>query len=244
MRACANLVTTCSACPARSRSICAGSGPEVLAEFEALRTERRYSAGEVVGLEGDSLGSASTILAESASCTRTLEDGRTQIVNLLLPENIVGRPGGMKLPYTIVANADLTLCMFRQNTFDALLEKHPVISQRFLKMTLDELDAARNQMLTLGRKSARERIAGFLCHLAIRARERGQTPAQAIRFSLPLIREDMGNYLGLTIETVSRQLSQLKREGLIRLVNRREIEIPDLPALWAETGDEDGDMIA
>jgi CRP/FNR family transcriptional regulator len=106
-------------------------------------------------------------------------------------------------------------------------------------MTLDELDAAREWMLLLGRKTAREKIASLLAIIARRTaslKTVGKT--SDVKFDLPLTREEMADYLGLTLETVSRQMSALKRDGVIELEGKRQIVVQNLDRLLEETGDD------
>ena len=112
-------------------------------------------------------------------------------------------------------------------------------------MTLDELDAAREWMLLLGRKTAREKIASLLAIIARRdAHLKLKNAKGNIVFDLPLTREEMADYLGLTLETVSRQVSALKRDGVIVLEGKRHIVVPDFDRLLEETGDDsDGGML-
>jgi CRP/FNR family transcriptional regulator len=101
-------------------------------------------------------------------------------------------------------------------------------------------------MLLLGRKTAREKIASLIAILARRdaAVRHGKAPSKA-SFELPLTRESMADYLGLTLETVSRQISALKKDGVIILTGTRLITVPDLNRLMDETGDDtDGGMLA
>jgi CRP/FNR family transcriptional regulator len=111
-------------------------------------------------------------------------------------------------------------------------------------MVLDELDAARDWLLLLGRKTAREKIASLLAIIARRAAPPGTLGRNGrIEFELPLTREAMADYLGLTLETVSRQISALKRDGVILLDGNRQIVVPDFRRLVAESGD-DADLKA
>ena len=126
------------------------------------------------------------------------------------------------------------------------MAKTPHIAERLLEMTLDELDAAREWMLVLGRKTAREKIASLLAIIARRdATLKMQSTQGRLVFDLPLTREAMADYLGLTLETVSRQISALKKDGVIHLDGKRRFRVEDFQALVAETGDDtDGGMIA
>jgi CRP/FNR family transcriptional regulator, anaerobic regulatory protein len=113
-------------------------------------------------------------------------------------------------------------------------------------MTLDELDAAREWMLLLGRKTAREKIASLLAIIARRdASLKVSTVRGRLSFDLPLTREAMADYLGLTLETVSRQVSALKRDGVIELDGKRHVTIPDIDRLLQEAGDDsDGGFVS
>ena len=115
----------------------------------------------------------------------------------------------------------------------------PHICQRLLEMSLDELDAARQWMLILGRKTARERTAKLLVAIAKRDADMMDTsPTDGASFDLPLTREAMADYLGLTLETVSRQLSALKRDQVIDIEGIRKVVIPDFNELIREAGEE------
>ena len=103
-----------------------------------------------------------------AALTQTMEDGRRQMVGLLLPSDFLGRPNRDRAAYDVTATTYLQLCCFRRLPFQQMLSSTPHVSQRLLEMTLDELDAAREWMLLLGRKTAREKIASFLSIIARR----------------------------------------------------------------------------
>ena len=113
------------------------------------------------------------------------------------------------------------------------MEKVSGIRKRLLDIAFDELDAARDWMLLLGCLTAREKIVSFLM-LVVRRSALPEDADQPIRIDLPLSREAMASYLGLTIETVSRQMSRLRKDGLIELETARRIIIPDTSRLEAE----------
>lgn len=224
--------TDCAACPIRHRAVCASCAPPELARLEAIKSYRTVRAGEIVAMEGGALDFVASVVTGCATLTRSLEDGRTQMVGLLMPGDFVGRPGRDTAPYEVTAATDAVLCRFARRPFERLLEELPSLRARLLEMSLDELDAARDWMLLLGRKTAREKVASLLMIVMRRAAHGGSPP----RAELPLTREAMASYLGLTIETVSRQMTALRKDGVIVLQGQRGLTCRDLGALAAEAG--------
>jgi CRP/FNR family transcriptional regulator len=229
----------CGDCPIRHRAVCARCETDELQQLEEIKYYRSFEAGQTVVWSGDRMDFVASVVTGVATLTQTLEDGRTQMVGLLMPSDFVGRPGRDQAAYNVIATTDLLMCCFRKKPFEDMMTRTPHIGQRLLEMTLDELDAAREWMLLLGRKTAREKIASLLAIVARRgAALQLKAPAGRVAIELPLTREAMADYLGLTLETVSRQMSALKREGVIHLSGKRQVEIPDLQRLLEEAGDD------
>ena len=229
----------CSNCPIRHRAVCARCDEDELAELNRIKFYKSYSAGQTIAMRGDALDVVASVVAGTATLERAIEDGRTQMVGLLLPSDFIGRPGRGTLQYDVTAVSDVTLCCFQRRPFEALLIEIPHIQERLLEMALDELDAARDWMLLLGRKTAREKIASLLMLIAKRTMHPdGKVLGNTSRLELPISRETMANFLGLTIETVSRQFTGLRKDGVIALDGNRVVRIPDLEALLMETGDD------
>ncbi|MBP0481409.1 transcriptional regulator FnrL [Sagittula salina] len=237
----------CDQCPIRHRAVCARCESDELERLEEIKYYRKFEAGQMVIWSGDKMDFVGSVVSGIASLTQTMEDGRTQMVGLLLPSDFVGRPGRLTAAYDVIATTDLVMCCFRKSPFEEMMLRTPHIAQRLLEMTLDELDAAREWMLVLGRKTAREKIASLLAIIARRdASLHMTTRAQdgSVAFELPLTREAMADYLGLTLETVSRQISALKKDGVIVLAGKRHVTVPDLERLMEEAGDDtDGGML-
>ena len=230
----------CSDCPIRHRAVCSRCEPDELERLEAIKFYRSYDAGQTIAVRGDEMETISSVVSGTATLTRVMEDGRTQIVGLLLPSDFIGRPGSTQLQYDVVAVSKVTLCCFRRAPFEKLVKSTPHVGERMLEMALDELDAARDWMLLLGRKTAREKVASFLLLIHKRSVLPGGEPlGEDLRLELPLTREVMATYLGLTIETVSRQLTALRKDGLIETVGKRVIVVKDLISLMMESGDDD-----
>jgi CRP/FNR family transcriptional regulator len=229
----------CGDCPIRHRAVCARCDADELAELESIKYYRTYEAGQTVIWSGDKMNFVGSVVSGIATLTQTMEDGRTQMVGLLLPSDFVGRPGREGAAYDVIATTDLTMCCFRKKPFEELMGRTPHIAHRLLEMTLDELDAAREWMLVLGRKTAREKIASLLAIIARRdASLSPDGPKDEMVFDLPLTREAMADYLGLTLETVSRQMSALKKDGVIQLEGKRHVTVPSMPRLMDEAGDD------
>ncbi|MDF1717789.1 MAG: Crp/Fnr family transcriptional regulator [Antarcticimicrobium sp.] len=236
----------CSDCPIRHRAVCAHCERDELAQLEEIKYYRNFEAGQTIIWSGDKMGFVGSVVSGIASLTQTMEDGRTQMVGLLLPSDFVGRPGRVGSPYDVTATTDVVMCCFRKKPFEEMMARTPHIAHRLLEMTLDELDAAREWMLVLGRKTAREKIASLLSIIARRdASLSPNGPSGPMLFDLPLTREAMADYLGLTLETVSRQMSALKKDGVILLEGKRRVTVPDMGRLMDEAGDDsDGGMFS
>lgn len=236
----------CADCPIRHRAVCARCDADELALLEDIKYYRSFSAGQTIMWAGDRMDFVASVVSGVASLTQTMEDGRTQMVGLLLPSDFVGRPGRATATYTVTATSDLVMCCFRRKPFEKMINSTPHIAHRLLEMTLDELDAAREWMLVLGRKTAREKIASLLAIIARRDAILAQnTRTNSLEFDLPLTREAMSDYLGLTLETVSRQISALKKDGVVVLEGKRRVQVPNMDRLMDEAGDDsDGGFLS
>ena len=235
----------CGDCPIRHRAVCARCETDELSQLEQIKYYRSFQAGQTIIWSGDRMEFVGSVVTGIATLTQTMEDGRRQMVGLLLPSDFVGRPGRATAAFDVTAITDLVMCCFRKKPFEEMMSSTPHISQRLLEMTLDELDAAREWMLLLGRKTAREKIASLIAIIARRdAVLHLRRTAGHLSVDLPLTREEMADYLGLTLETVSRQISALKKDGVISLTGNRHVSIPDLDRLLEEAGDDsDGGML-
>ncbi len=235
----------CATCGIREKAVCAYCSPPELLRLEGIKSYKDYEPGEEIAAAGEESAFVGSIVHGVVSLSKTMVDGRRQMVGLLFPSDFIGRPFRPSAPFDAVAVTNVRVCRFRRNRFEALCADSNNLERRFLEMTLDELDASREWMLLLGRKSAREKLASFLVILARRAAGIREEPLDnGVTVELPLTREQMSEYLGLTIETVSRQFSKLKREGVIALNSAREVAILDFARLLDASGDEsDGDAL-
>ena len=158
---------------------------------------------------------------------------------MVYPSDFIGRPFGATSGHGVTALTEARVCVFSRRDFDAFAREHPALEHKLLQRTLAELDRTRRWMLLLGRKSASEKLATFLLEMSERLIDPGCGDAPELplkRFALPFSRQQVADVLGLTIETVSRQFTRMKAEGLIDLPSRREVIILDHAALSAEAG--------
>lgn len=203
-------------------------------ELAGASRQKFFNEGAtIIGGEGEQEFCA-IVISGVAKLSRSLANGRRQIVGLLFPSDIVGRPFGYS-PYQVDAATDILLCVIDKGRFEHLIRNNPTIEHGFSEHTLDELDAAREWMLVLGRMTAVEKIASFLLMVAKRAEPVGRmTPSEVVgrRVLLPLDRSGVADYLGLRIETVSRQFTGLRLQSIIDTEESgRVVRILDLPAL-------------
>lgn len=219
---------SCDQCGVRDRAICADLSE---ADRDALsRIGRRVTlhAGQTVMWEGDDSMVVANVIDGTLKLATSTGDGREQIVGVVYASDFIGRPFGARTPHSVTALTDARLCLFPRGSFDAFARDHGDLQHRLLQRTLDDLDRTRAWMLLLGRKTAREKVATFLLDMARRLQaDRTGT------IELPLSRQQIADILGTTIETVSRQMSELKRQGIIALVGRRGVRLVDGAALEA-----------
>lgn len=225
----------CCACPIREHAVCAYASGDELTTLDAIKSYRDYPAGRDILSAGGRAPMVGSIVRGVVKLTKSLPDGRSQMVGLLFPGDFVGHPTRAEAEFDATAATDVTLCLFQRAPFESLLRGSHHLEQRMLDMTLNELDAAREWLLLLGRKTARERLASFLLMLARRAPKLAADPRAEI--ALPLTRGEMAAYLGLTIETVSRHMTRLRADGVIGFDTARSVRIPSIERLEQEAGD-------
>ena len=227
-------MTYCDVCAVRQYAICSALEAPELAALETIGRRRTLEAGEPLIWEGDDSVLVANVIEGILKLSTGTEDGREQIVGVVYPSDFIGRPFGATTRHSVTALTDARVCVFARADFDRFAGEHPGLEHKLLQRTLAELDRTRSWMLLLARKSAEEKIATFLLDMAERLAEPGTPPL--IRFDLPFSRQQIGDVLGLTIETVSRQMTRLKRDGMIDLPTRRAVAILDRAALEAIAG--------
>lgn len=228
------LPQSCADCTVRTRSLCGTLPANELARLSQIGGRRKVARGEALIWAGDEADLCGNLLSGVLKMTASTPDGREQTVGLLFPSDFVGRPFKGASQYTMTALSDAELCFFPKDPFARVLEDHPEMERQLLERTYAALDEARDRMLMLARKSAGEKIAGFLLDMAKRAQDACCGAAGGpITFDLPLTRGEMAELLGLTIETVSRHMTKLKAEGIVALPGVRTVTIRSAALLRA-----------
>ncbi|MCW3796575.1 cyclic nucleotide-binding domain-containing protein [Sphingomonas sp. BN140010] len=231
----------CGGCDARRVALCGVLDCTDLTTLRCLGGTQALTGGHALFHEGDRASQVYNITNGAIRLTKLLPDGRRQVMGFMFPGDFLGITLGDEHAFTAEALGDTLLCRFPRARFDEFVEEHPELERELYRKAAHELAAAQAQMLLLGRKSAAERLASFFLDLA--ARQQRLTAATSRFVDLPMCRADVADYLGLTKETVSRLLAQLKQQRLLRLETLNQVELLDLPGLTtlAEGG---ADMLA
>jgi len=228
---------TCCGCEVRHNGICSALNAAELAELSKQSRRSCHHAGDKLIGESTEIVSYANVIRGVVKLSKVLEDGRQQLVGLQFAPDLIGRIYGTESQNTIEAASVVELCRVPRSSLETLVADNPRLQARILKQTLKDLDEARDWMVTLGRKTASEKISCFLYLIASHVDpDLRRDPSRPVRFELPLSRADIGDFLGLTIETVSRQLTKLRLEGVIRIVNHRHVEVTELRRLLARCG--------
>ena len=217
----------CFDCTARLQAICGVLDSEELRKFKASGATVKRAAGETIFFEGDIATHVYNLTAGVLRLSKLLPDGRRQIAGFLFPGDFLGITMEDEHAFTAEAISPSTLCQFSRARFDAFVDTHPHLERRLYAIAAHELAAARQQVVLLGRKSAAERVASFLLMLDARRTSASGGEQLDDDITLPMSRTDIADYLGLRIETVSRELSALKTSRLIRLTTTQTIRFVD-----------------
>lgn len=221
----------CQACEARHKGVCGALAAEQLIDLNKQSVRKRVEPGvELLG-ETRQTESYANIISGVVKLTKMMADGRQQIVGLQFAPDFLGRPFQSDSAITADAATEVNVCSFPKKMLDRMIKDTPELEHKLLEQTLKELDEARDWMLTLGRKTASEKVASFLYLIATHINPEAGVVEGGMRFDLPLTRSDIADFLGLTIETVSRQLTKLRKDGVILIHNNRHVEVPSLARL-------------
>jgi len=212
----------CAACEVRDLSLCSVLSDSEIKDLVEIVTELELKAHDPVMDEGEPADSLFNVTGGTVKLYKLLPDGRRQITGFLFEGDFLGIAMNDTYACSAEAVGNVRLCRFPRRKLEGLLDKFPRLEKRLLSMASNELAQAQDQMLLLGRKTAREKLCSFLLSLSRRAALRGFDPAVV---NVPMSRNDIGDFLGLTTETVSRTFTNLKRDGIIQQLEGGKVRI-------------------
>jgi len=218
----------CEACSIKDLTFCSSLHGAEHDQLRKLLTHVQYDAHSTIFHEAEDAEYVFNVTTGSVKLYKLLGDGRRQITGFLFAGDFLGLALNANYSYTAEAIEPVSACRFPRKKLEKLFDEFPHLEKRMLGMAVDELAAAQDQMLLLGRKTAKEKVASFLLMLARRQEHRGEN---SDTISVPMSRSDIADYLGLTIETVSRTLTQLRKDETITLKDNRHIEAVSLDVL-------------
>lgn len=227
----------CSTCALGQFCLPVGLSAEDVTRLDALAREKvRVRKGETLYQQDERLGAVYAVRLGTFKTQSALHDGRVQVTSFILPGEILGLDGigEMKFPATAIALEDSEVCLIRFAELEALARQLPSLQAQFHRIMSREMINDRRHFLALGSMRAEERLADFLLDLSSRLALRGYSASE---FHLRMSREDIGSFLGMQIETVSRLFSRFVDSGLLQ-VKARHVKIIDQDALRELAGRE------
>ena len=221
-------INPCAACPVRELTVCCALEEAELSRMADIVRTRHLDPHKTLFSEGDEAGYVYNVTAGTVKLYKLLPDGRRQITGFLFTGDFLGLSMHERYAYTAETVTPVSLCQFPRRQFEQMLQEFPKLQQRMFTMASNELEATQDQMLLLGRKTAKEKVVSFLLGLSRRLARRGQ---KGNPVPIPMSRSDIADYLGLTTETVSRTFTALKSRKVIRLLEGNKVDLVDHDAL-------------
>jgi CRP/FNR family transcriptional regulator, anaerobic regulatory protein len=218
----------CENCAALALTVRGAIRTEDLGRMATIRNAHRVEAGETFVGEGEAATHFFNITEGSVKVYKLMPDGRRQITGFFFAGDLLGLAVNDTYTYSAEALTSVTVCQFSRRSLERLLDEFQKMGRRLLAIASNELAAAQEQMMLLGRKTAQERIASFLLMLAGREERNGRS-GDVLR--LTMTRTDIADYLGLTTETASRVFTSFKKRGWIELEAGNRVILSDRATL-------------
>jgi CRP/FNR family transcriptional regulator len=226
---------SCSRCCLQNVCLPSGLAAQALLDMDELtRLKRRVAKGAVLYRSGDGLESLYALRGGSFKIVGLSRHGEEKVIGLHLPGEVMGLEAinGQRHGYDAIALEDSEVCVIPFGLLTKLSMRLPVLQQQLLRILSGDISRDQGLMLLLGGMDAEQRLAAFLLSLSRRYHRLGYAP---LEFSLRMTREEIGSYLGLTLETVSRLFSRLQKDGLIT-AHHRDIVLKDVARLREKVG--------
>jgi CRP/FNR family transcriptional regulator, anaerobic regulatory protein len=205
----------CAECTVRRLTVCAALDKAELRELAHLGRHAHFLAGETVFAQEEMTTSFYNLLEGIMRLYKLLPDGRRQIIGFALPGDFLGLAASARHNFSADAIGPVALCQFSKSAFARFNESRPDLLRRINELAVRELSRAQDHMVLLGRRSAEEKVATFLVGWRDRL---VQVTGPSRTVPLPMSRQDIADYLGLTIETVSRTFTKFERDGVIEIM--------------------------
>jgi CRP/FNR family transcriptional regulator len=218
------IATRCTACKVRPYSFCRCLKEEDLRHFAGISSEKNFSDKQNIFLQSDEGKRLYNITEGNVKIFQLLQDGRIQIIGFLYPGDFFGSYKKGKYNYSAQAIGNVATCEFKEDILNNHMDENPVLSRELLNMTTNELILAQDRIKVLGKLTATERVANFIFNIS---KQRARINWQDNPISLPMTRQDIADYLGLTIATVSREITNLKTSSVIKMISTSQIYIRD-----------------
>jgi CRP/FNR family transcriptional regulator, anaerobic regulatory protein len=226
--------SACAECPVKDHAVCAALSDDKRRDLASLGHHKSYDRGQTIFAAGETVWKCATLIEGVLKVRQIDRDGNEQIISLIHPSGFVGELFAGVTENDIVALTPAKLCLFERTHYEAALVRYPELSAALLRRSIRDTQEVRALFAASGRKTSIERLASLLILLSSAA---GPAPCEpSLSFDSCLSRADMASVLGLTIETVSRQFSKLEKEGLIKRVGHRRLEIVNHGGLLSLAG--------
>jgi CRP/FNR family transcriptional regulator, anaerobic regulatory protein len=215
----------CDSCPVREIAACAALSAEERDELARLGHHLTLKRGETLSAAGGENRLSTTLISGVLKVSSYDQDGTERILSLIHPAGFAGELFTPAVHHDIVALTNSELCVFPRREYEEAIERFPALGRALLRRSSDDLLDSRSLLAAVTGRTAIRRVASFLLALA---RAASPHAGHAVRrFELVLTRGEIAGLLGLTIETVSRQLTRLDRDGIIRRDGARGICVED-----------------
>ncbi|PCI48898.1 MAG: Crp/Fnr family transcriptional regulator [Alphaproteobacteria bacterium] len=221
----------CEKCSSRHISLCNVLDADELKKFSKISTNFHKNAKQIICSEDENADHIYNIKSGAVRISKMLSDGRRQITGFLFAGDFFGLSCKDRYSYTAEAITDVSICRFPRAKIIKSFQDFPALGERAFDMTRTELESTYDQMLLLGRKTAKEKLCTFLFTMWQKSDRPGVTNKDEV--PIPMSRSDIADYLGLTIETISRQFTHLHKLGLIELDGAHKVFLKNPAALSA-----------
>ena len=215
----------CASCPVRERAACAALDETERGDLARLGVHRTLKRGDILFHGGDDSDHCATLITGALKISQVDAGGTEHILALIHPAGFVGELFAPVAHYDVVALTDSQLCVFPRRQYEEIVTRFPALGRALLRRSSEDLYESRALMALMTGRAAGQRIAGFLLAMANAASDSPCHPAA--RFDLPLTRGEIASLLGLTIETVSRQLTKFEKAGIIKRNGAGGVELLD-----------------